>query len=43
MKIQKLKLFTNKLELEKKFYSQTLGFKIIESNAKSFTLKIGWN
>ena len=43
MKIQKLKLFTNKLELEKKFYSQTLGFKIIESNSNSFTLKIGWS
>jgi hypothetical protein len=43
MKIRKLKLFTNKLELEKIFYSQTLGFKIIESNSNYFTLKIGWS
>jgi len=43
MKIRKLKLFTNKLELEKIFYSKTLGFEIIESNSNSFTLKIGWS
>jgi len=43
MKIKKLKLFTNKLELEKIFYSQTLGFEIIESNSNYFTLKIGWS
>jgi hypothetical protein len=43
MKIRKLKLFTNKLELEKVFYSQTLGFEIIESNQNSFTIKIGWS
>lgn len=43
MKIRKLKLFTNKLKLEKVFYSQTLGFEIIESNSNYFTLKIGWS
>lgn len=43
MKIRKLKLFTNKFELEKTFYSLTLGFDIIESNSNSFTLKIGWS
>lgn len=43
MKILKLKLFTNKLELEKVFFSQTLGFEILESNINSFTVKIGWS
>jgi len=43
MKIRNLKLFTNKLELEKVFYSQSLGFEIIESNPNSFTVKIGWS
>lgn len=43
MKILKLKLFTNKLELERTFYSQTLGFEIIESNSISFTVKVGWS
>lgn len=43
MKIRKLKLYTNKLELEKTFYSETLGFEIIESNSNYFTLKIGWS
>ncbi len=43
MKILKLKLFTNKLELEKVFYFQTLGFEIIENNPNSFTVKTGWS
>jgi len=43
MKIRKLKLFTTKLELEKTFYTQTLGFEIIDSDSNSFTLKIGWS
>ena len=43
MKIRKLKLFTNKFDLEKIFYSETLGFEIIESTSDSFTLKIGWS
>ena len=42
MKIRKLKLFTHKLELEKTFYAQTLGFEIIKSNSNYFTLKVGW-
>ena len=43
MKIRNLKLFTHKLELEKLFYSETLGFEIKESNSNSFTVKIGWS
>ncbi|WP_299184756.1 glyoxalase [uncultured Aquimarina sp.] len=43
MKIQKLKLYTNKLVLEKQFYSETLGFEILESTVNHFTLKIGWS
>ncbi len=43
MKIKKLVLYTDKLGLEKKLYSQTLGFEIIKSNSNSFTLKIGWS
>lgn len=43
MRIRKLKLFTNKLDLEKEFYSKTLGFKILESTSNHFTLKIGWS
>ncbi len=43
MRIQKLKLYTNKLEKEKEFYAKTLGFKVIESNPNKFTLKVGWS
>lgn len=43
MKFKKLKLYTNKLEPELKFYSETLGFKILEQNSFSFTIKIGWS
>ena len=43
MKIKELKLYTNKLELEKEFYSKTLGFEVIDSKSNSFTLKIGWS
>ncbi|AWV97050.1 VOC family protein [Arcticibacterium luteifluviistationis] len=43
MKIRKLKLFTNKLDSEKAFYAETLGFEIIKKNSNSFTLKIGWS
>ena len=43
MKFKKLKLYTNKLELEKKFYSEILGFKITDENANSFSLEIGWS
>ena len=43
MRIQKLKLYTNKLEEEKEFYATTLGFRVIESNPNRFTLKVGWS
>jgi catechol 2,3-dioxygenase-like lactoylglutathione lyase family enzyme len=43
MKFKKLKLFTNKLESELKFYSETLGFKILEQNNTSFSVKVGWS
>ncbi len=43
MKFKYLKLYTNKLELEKKFYSEILGFKIIDGNSDFFSLKIGWS
>lgn len=43
MRIQKLKLYTNKLDLEKEFYSKTLGFNLVESNSNFFTIKIGWS
>jgi len=43
MKIRKLKLYTDSLNLEKKFYSETLGFKIINEDSFSFTLEIGWS
>ena len=43
MRFKKLKLYTNKFESEKRFYSETLGFKIIEENTNFFSLKIGWS
>lgn len=43
MKIRELCLFTKNLELEKAFYTKTLGFKLIEETQDSFTLKIGWS
>jgi hypothetical protein len=43
MKFKKLKLYTNKLESELAFYSETVGFKIIEQNKNSFSVKIGWS
>lgn len=43
MKFKKLKLYTNKFESELKFYSETLGFKIIEQSADTFTVKVGWS
>ena len=43
MKFKKLKLYTNKLELEKRFYSAILGFKIIDEGSDYFSLKIGWS
>ncbi|MFD2824662.1 VOC family protein [Lacinutrix iliipiscaria] len=43
MRIKELSLFTKTLELEKIFYSETLGFKILKETDHSFTLKIGWS
>ena len=43
MKITRLKLFTHKLDLEKEFYTHTLGFTLIDETSNSFTLKIGWS
>lgn len=43
MKFRKLKLYTNKLELEKSFYSEILGFQIIDESPDFFSLKIGWS
>ncbi|MCE4564596.1 glyoxalase [Maribellus sp. CM-23] len=43
MKFRKLKLYTNKLELEKRFYSDIFGFQIIDESSDSFSLKIGWS
>ena len=43
MKFKKLKLYTNKLEEELNFYSNTLGVHIIEQKLNSFTVKIGWS
>ena len=43
MKFKKLKLYTHKLESELKFYSETLGFQILEQNAISFSVKVGWS
>ncbi|WP_417856805.1 VOC family protein [Xanthomarina gelatinilytica] len=41
MIIRELSLYTNKLELEKEFYSHTLGFDLIKQSNDSFSLKIG--
>ncbi|WP_159023452.1 VOC family protein [Formosa sp. L2A11] len=43
MKFKTLKLYTNTLESELKFYSETLGFKIEEQNENAFSVKIGWS
>lgn len=43
MKFKELKLYTNKLDSEKKFYKETLGFPIIKENSISFSLEIGWS
>lgn len=43
MKIRKLQLFTNKLEKERQFYTEKLGFPCIALTPTSFTVKIGWS
>lgn len=42
MRFKKVKLFTNNIEAEYKFYSETLGFQIINNNSLSFTAQVGW-
>jgi len=42
MRIKNLKLFTNQLESELKFYTQTLGFTLIAQRKNSFSIKAGW-
>lgn len=43
MKITSLKLFTNKLGLEKAFYTQTFGFELMEESSDHFKVRIGWS
>ena len=42
MRFIKLKLFTNQLEAELLFYTQTIGFELLSRSDNSFTVKIGW-
>ena len=42
MIFKKLKLYTNKLNLELEFYTKTLGFEIVEQTLNSFAIKVGW-
>lgn len=43
MRIKKLKLYTKQLSLEKAFYTQRLGFSIIEEGENYFTISVGWS
>ncbi len=43
MKIKKLKLFTAKLEDEKEFFANNLGFKLVNSGENFFSVKVGWS
>lgn len=43
MKIKELKLFTNQIETEKKFYLKTLGFEVVTENENQFSFKVGWS
>ena len=43
MKIKNLILFTNKLDLEKRFYTQILWFSLLNADETSFTVRIGWS
>ncbi|WP_054851504.1 VOC family protein [Olleya sp. ITB9] len=43
MKFIELELYTNKFESELKFYSKTLGFKLLKQSDISFTVQIGWS
>ncbi|GLR15425.1 VOC family protein [Portibacter lacus] len=43
MKFKKLKLYTNQLESELKFYSETMGFPVLHKSINTFTVKVGWS
>lgn len=43
MRFKKLTLYTNKLNEELDFYSNQLGFEILEQHPSYFTVKIGWS
>lgn len=43
MKFKKLKLFTEKLESQLKFYTETLGFQLLDKTDNSFSVKAGWS
>lgn len=43
MKFKKLKLYTNQIEAEWEFYTETLGFHPLEHGDRSFSIKVGWS
>ncbi len=42
MKFKKVKFFTHKLEEQKAFYQDTLGFELIDETENLFSIKVGW-
>ena len=42
MRFKKIKLYTNQLASEKRFYSEILGFKIADEHSGFFSVKVGW-
>ncbi|MDF1698356.1 MAG: hypothetical protein P1U56_21075 [Saprospiraceae bacterium] len=42
MKIRKLKLFTHRLDVQRKFYFETLGLDVVGDHSNRFTVRIGW-
>ncbi|WP_196936825.1 VOC family protein [Sphingobacterium hungaricum] len=42
MRIEELKVLTNKLEAQKEFYKTTLGFELIEESDTQFSIQVGW-
>lgn len=43
MRITKLELYTDTLDLQKAFYTKSLGFDISDSSADHFTVNVGWS
>ncbi len=43
MKFKALKLYTDKLDQEKTFYSDVLGFPLIIESRNSFSVEVGWS